>query len=284
MKRVLLCLPLLLWTACLNPFDQFLDEGRFATRNESADRQQEETLEATVELSVGSLEISAAAPGQVYSLELHYMESASEPDVKYSTRNGDGHLEVRLPGGGRGMRGGSRTRLSLQLGPDLPLRLKASMGVGEGRIDLSKLSLESLAIESGVGETRISMLEPNPITCERLEVVSGVGEIELIGLGNIRFRRLVFKGGIGASKLDFSGEWTQDAEVEVDVGIGGIEVRLPRNVGAEVDVTRHFLSNADMRGFTRKGDRYISENHDRVEHIIRFRVRAGIGGIEFRWH
>lgn len=284
MKNTLLCLPVLAMAACLNPFDRFLDEGRFSVRSESVERQQEETLEATVELSVGSLEISAAAPGQVYSLDLHYMESASEPDVKYSTRNGDGHLEVRLPGGGRTMRGGNRTRLSLQLGPDLPLRLKASMGVGEGRIDLSELSLESLAIESGVGETRVFMLEPNPIECERLEVVSGVGEIEFIGLGNIRFRRLVFKGGIGASKLDFSGEWMQDAEVEVEVGIGEIEVLLPRSVGAEVDVTRHFLSNADMRGFTRKGDRYISDNRDRVERIIRFRVRAGIGGIQFRWH
>ena len=36
-------------------------------------------------------------------------------------------------------------------------------------------------------------------------------------------------------------------------------------------------------GFTKEGDTYLSDNRDRVEKILKIRVRAGIGGVKFSW-
>jgi predicted membrane protein len=127
------------------------------------------------------------------------------------------------------------------------------------------------------------MLESNPVACERFEISSGVGDLDLVGLGNLSFDEMRFRGGVGEATLDFSGDWVSVGEVRIEVGVGGISLLLPRDVGAEIRASKTFMSNIELPDFTKKGNTYYSNNIDRVSKVIKFRVTAGIGEVELEW-
>ncbi|MFQ5738508.1 MAG: hypothetical protein ACE5JX_05810 [Acidobacteriota bacterium] len=273
----------LLWTSCVISVDDWGGEARFTNYQSSETVGEEQRLEANIELNIGTLEIDAGSPLNVYDLDLYYNEAAFRPDLDFRREGDVAHLDFQLKGEGRSIRKLDKTRMNLRLNPTLALRLEAQTGVGETQIDLSGMKIESLRLENGVGETTLSMLSPNSGDCDRIEVRNGVGSLEITGLGNFGFRQMQFQGGVGGAKLDFSGSWEREGEVDIAVGIGGVKILLPRNLGAEVRMSKNLLSGIDASEFRKKGNTYYSNNLDHVDKVVRFRIRTGIGGISIRW-
>jgi len=243
----------------------------------------EELLEVDVDVPVGKLEIEAGTGGNLYEFDLDYNENAFTPEVEFQKRGNTGVLRFRLNGEGKHVRRMGKNRLNLRLNPDVPIVLRAKSGVGESQIDLGGMRIRELDIENGVGETSISMLEPNRISCDRVDIQNGVGSLKMTGLGNLASKQLKFQGGVGGSELDFSGDWREEGDIDIEVGVGGVELRMPRSVGAEVKANRTFMSGVDLPEFEKRGDTYISYNVDRVSKVLRLRIEAGIGGVELRW-
>jgi len=258
-------------------------EGNLATMQKSEPLGNEELLEAEIDLPVGTLEIEAGPASNLYECELEYNERAFSPELDVHRRGNTAVLHFRLNGEGKGTRRMGKTRLTLRLNPSVPVVLRTKNGVGESRIDLENLRVRELRIENGVGETQVSMLSPNQTTCERVDISNGVGALKMTGLGNLAFRQLRFQGGVGGSELDFSGEWREEGEINIDVGVGGVELTVPRSVGAEVQASKSFLSGVNLPDFEKRGDTYISNNMERVNKVIRLRVNAGIGGVDLKW-
>ena len=225
-------------------------------------------LQVEVHLEVGHLMIDQGDPSNLYEADLSFDGGVVEPRLDLQRRGDLARLEFEMKQGW--LDGSPNTRLYLRLNPMVKLDLLAQTGVGESRIDLTGLSTHSFSLSNGVGETTLSMLEANRIPCERVTIHSGVGSLNAIGLGNFGFKELIFSGGVGTAKLDFSGESSQDVDVEIDVGIGCIELRIPRDVGAEIRTGGGFLSKCCRSGFKKKGDTYYSENLERAGKVIRF--------------
>jgi len=246
----------------------------------------EESLDAEIKFDIGSLEISGDAARNVYSLNLDYDRARFEPDIRYDAPDGsEGVLKVALESTRKlSLRNEvKKNRLHLNLTDSLPVRLQVNTGVGESRLSLSGIRLARLDIGAGVGGTRISSYEPNPVVCERIQMENGVGSLEAVGLGNLNFRRFEFEGGVGGAELDFSGEWQEDADVRIEVGIGGVTMRMPRSVGVRVDAEKNFLSGVHLEGFQKRGSEYYSENYDNARIRVTVRVTTGIGGFKFTW-
>ena len=247
----------------------------------------ESSLKAEVRLDIGALEISSESASRLYSLDLEYDKASYQPAIDYQpAAGGQGRLLLKLEsarrGGIRSERHSNRMRLSLT--DAIPVNLQVRAGVGDSRLTLSRLRLTSLDLESGVGGARISAYEPNPVTCEEIRLRNGVGSLDAIGLGNLNFRRLDFEGGVGGATLDFSGEWKQDAEIRIQVGIGGVAARMPRDVGVRVTAEKHFLSGFQLDGFRREGgDDYYSENYDKSKVRVSVTIKTGVGGFKITW-
>lgn len=269
--------------SCAMSFDDWEGTANFVDFNQSEPAGEEQLLKASVELGVGQMEIGPGSAEFAYEVELHFNESAFRPQVEFERENGRARLKVGLEGEGPAFRKMGENRLNLRLNPQTPLELEASTGVGESTIDLSGMQVRSLSLECGVGQTNLSITQPNQTECGRVEVTSGVGEMELIGLGNLSFREFEFQGGVGGSTLDFSGNWDTLGEVEIEVGVGGIEILIPRDIGIEIRVSKSFFSEISMPGFDKQGDTYYSDNIDQVEKIVKFNVSAGIGEVEIKW-
>jgi hypothetical protein len=271
-------------SGCTAVLDGMADEGNVVTRQYSEPAAGEQALRAEVDLKVGDLQVSPGSPDQIYDLELRYNEHFFRPVVDFRRDNTEAELNIGFEGEGRSsFRRMSDNLIRLKVSPEAALDLTANTGVGTSTFDLGGLRLQSLNLQTGVGETKLSMLQPNRGTCDRVEISAGVGEFELVGLGNLGFQSFRFRGGVGESTLDFSGDWNQIGEIRVEVGVGEVTLRIPRSVGAEIRMNKGFFSDANLPDFRKEGNTYFSENLERVDKVIRFRVQAGIGGVSVRW-
>jgi hypothetical protein len=239
-------------------------------------------LEADIRFDLGTVEITREAEA-LYSLDLEYDRSRYDPRVEYAP-GAKGRLSCRLENRHEGgIRREHSNRLRLGFADSVPLDLHLASGVGETRLSLSGIRLESLDMESGVGAVKISAYEPNPIRCDEVRFRSGVGSLEAVGLANLNFSVLRFEGGVGGATLDFSGEWRQDADIHIEVGVGGVDLRFPREAGVRVDAAKNFLSGVQLEGFSLRDGAWYSENYDRAAVKVNVKAATGVGGLKVGW-
>ena len=248
----------------------------------------EKSLESIINFGIGSLEITGDEKAAfLYSLDLEYDKNTYEPDIRYNAASGgeEGRLNFNLRSthtmGLRRERHNNRLRLAFN--DSIPLKLRVTAGVGDARLSLSGIRLARFDYESGVGGSKMSVYEPNPISCEYIRLKNGVGSIDAVGLGNLNFRDLEFEGGVGGANLDFTGEWKQNADIRIQVGVGGVNLKIPREIGVRVDTEKHFLSGLQLEGFNKESSYYFSENYDSAAIRISVRVVTGIGGFKITW-
>jgi hypothetical protein len=276
---------LLLFTGC-----DF--EGRVPIEMVSISKTQplgnEKSLASIIRFDIGSLEIAGdKKPASLYSLDLEYDKASYTPNIQYDSTQASAEgrfsfdLQSTHKAGTRRERHDNRLRLAFT--DSIPLDLRVTTGVGDARMSLSGIKLARFEFESGVGGAKMSVYEPNSIPCERIKLKNGVGAIEAVGLGNLNFRELDFEGGVGGADLDFTGEWKRNADIRVQVGVGGVNVRMPRAIGVRVEAEKHFLSGLQLEGFNKRDSYYYSENYDKAAIKVSVRVATGIGGLKISW-
>jgi hypothetical protein len=255
----------------------------------------EDDLRVAIHFPVGHIILEAGAPESLYSLDADYNSSNFQVETKYEPSSHQltfrlhGHSSMDLDPErlrltfGIGHKSFEKNRLILRISPKVKLNLNLKAGIGETKINLSNLTTQSLEIESGVSSSSIYCATPNPIVCERLHVKAGVGELEALQLGNLNFSSLDFEGGIGSSRLDFSGQWRNNASISVKMGIGELQIKLPREVGAEVESEKKFLSGLHLESFSQRGSTYFSDNFDSSAIRLSFQLHTGIGSIQVKW-
>jgi hypothetical protein len=244
----------------------------------------EKSLSADIRFDIGSLEIAAEKSSSAYSMDLEYDKAFYEPQYRFEPGT-EGRFSLKLSGIRKvGLRTNrDQNRLRVNFSNTLPLKLDVNSGVGETRLALSGLKLEKLNLEFGVGGSKVSSYEANPIVCDSIRIKNGVGGMDAVGLGNLNFRDFEFEGGVGGASLDFTGAWKQNADIKVQVGVGGINMKLPRDLGVRVEAEKHFLSGLHLEGFSRHDSYYYSENYDKAKIRVTVRVTTGVGGFRITW-
>jgi len=119
-------------------------------------------------------------------------------------------------------------RLTLYLPQGVPMALKMQVRKGKSEMQLGGLALQSATFDLEMGEHRVHVDRPNPIEMENLQVNSGMGEVRLDGLGNLRSGSIVFFGKMGEVHLDMGRELLRDTTLFTRMRMGEMRVRLPR--------------------------------------------------------
>jgi hypothetical protein len=257
-----------------------------ASMNQSQPLGKEKSLDSTIRFDIGSLEITSDKSA-LYSFDLDYDKASYAPEVKYDAAlsGGEGRFTFDLNSMHRaGLRRERQSnRLRLAFNDSIPLNLKVNAGVGDARLSLTGLKISRIEFESGVGGAKISAYEPNSIPCEIVRLKNGVGGFDATGLGNLNFKDFEFEGGVGGANLDFSGDWKQNANIRIQVGVGGVTVRMPRDIGVKVEAEKHFLSGLHLDGFDQRDSFYYSRNYNNATIRVSVRVETGIGGMKISW-
>ncbi|MGH8004472.1 MAG: hypothetical protein ACRECJ_07095, partial [Limisphaerales bacterium] len=158
-----------------------------------------------------------------------------------------------------------------------------NIGACEAKLDFSGLPIEEMAFDLGAGDCKIFFHTPNPVEMRRLEINPGASELVIIGLGNARFQKLDFDGGVGDFTLDFFGDFEGDRYADISLGLGSIEILFPPGLGVRVHKDGA-LSSVDFDPDLEEVSDGVweSSNYARAKNRLIIDLSIGMGSAELK--
>jgi hypothetical protein len=246
----------------------------------------ETRLGAKLEYAAGTLRVAPGKSTQLYRMDLSYDDGRFVPLSDFDASRGSVLLGLRATGEA-GVRVVSRNQLqqvaAISFSPRVDLALDLALGAVEADVELGGLSVSNLEVKTGASRSVIRFSKPNLTRCERAGFSAGAAELLVSGLGNSRCSSIAFEGGVGKVTLDFSGEWSSNAQVQVQMAMGELTLRLPRKVGVRVAMDR-FLSSFAPAGLMARGhNEFVSPNYSRAERKLDLDLSTAMGGVSIEW-
>jgi len=235
-------------------------------------------LEVRVQYGLGRLDLRAADARTLYQLNLRYDAERAEPlhDFDQSART----LRIGLRKQSMSIPGETKANdMRLDLARGVPLDLSLDFGAVEADLDLSGLTIERMRVQSGASDATLRFDTLNPGRMRALELHGGAAHLKALRLANANADNISVQAGVGSVELDFGGQWSQDIDLDVQVALGDVRVRVPREVGVRVEASK-FLAGLDLHGLQKRGGAYYSENYDSAPYKLRVRTQTTLGSFE----
>ena len=163
----------------------------------------------------------------------------------------------------------------------LPTSLDMEFGFGSAEINLSGMRIEYLNLECGLSDVNIVSYDRNPIECKKIKLESGLGDLSIVGLGNIRAQTIQLEVGLGSANIDFRGNRLVDTDFNVEVGLGNLDLILPERANIKMVVNDTFLSSVSVYGLIEKEENeWVSPNWRPGLPVINLNVSVGLGSVD----
>lgn len=213
-----------------------------------------ETARIALRMGAGELSVDGGADALLEGT-FTYNVADWEPEVHYTVDESEGRLTVRQPNADQiSLRSGAYNAWDLLLTDALPISLRIECGAGEQDIDLVGLNITDLDVKLGAGDSIVSVSDTPALSRIDLDV------------------------GAGSARLDLSGVWAEDAEIDIQGGVGETTVQLPKNVGVRVEVSRG-IGDVDVSGLYRQGTAWVNEAYGTADVTLNIAIRAGVGRV-----
>jgi len=238
-------------------------------------------LHVHVQYAAGRFTLRAAEQPVLYAMNLRYDEDRTSPLHAFDAAAGTldiGIKDVSTTWTDRRSDRDSKGQMSLTLAPTVPIDLTMTMGATAADIDLGGLTLRGLHVESGATDETLDFSVPNRARMGAVSMDIGAASFTARNLANANASSLHVKGGVGALDLGFGGTWTGDLDATVQVTLGKITLRIPRDVGVQLDLQR-FLTSFDNDGLIKRDGSYFSANWDTAKYHLRLHVQTTLGGV-----
>ena len=191
-----------------------------------------EATRVELKMNTGELRVEGGSP-KLLEADFSYNVSAWKPVVDYRATGSRSELGISQPTGTRAA-GHTENRWNLKLNDAVPMDVLTHMGVGEARMTLGSLNLQSVELNLGVGEVQLD-LRGDPKRSYDVRIHGGVGQATVFlpstvaisavasgGIGDINIRGLEKRDGRWINPRHESGPVT--IRLDVRGGIG--EIRL----------------------------------------------------------
>lgn len=251
----------------------------------------EKELDVELNFSVGTLDIRGGEQRDyILRSGISYFKSTYKPIIDYKILGEKGKLKIYSESSSTELNFKKRNLNSvenhwrLEFPHKLPIGFDIELGLGEGNLDFTNLDVNYLSLECGMSDVTYRFDKPNKTRLKRLIIESGLGEVSGYGLLNANISRFEIECGLGSTELYFDGISKGDIKGDVTVGLGSVEIKIPRNIGVEVETESSFLSTIDLNDFDElEDDYYRSENWDETEYKIYLNVSIGLGSVDIDW-
>lgn len=275
-----------LWTALfLTMAAQTALAGRTVTEEKTIPLKNEKTLETTLDFGAGKLELkSSRSSSNLFEGRFTFRPGRIEPEVRYSAGRSVGRLDLETHSIKKFFSDNdARNEWDLRFSTEVTHAFEINIGACEAKLDFSGLPIEEMTFDLGAGDCEVFFHTPNPAEMKRLEVNAGASELVIIGLGNARFQKLDFDGGVGDFTLDFSGDFEGDRHADISVGLGSVEIRFPPDLGVRVHKEGAFSSVDFDPDLEEVSDGiWESSNYARAKNRLVIDLSIGMGSAELK--
>ena len=260
-----------------------LDAQRWKTLTAARQVTNEENLRVKVQYGAGVLTVRRGDDGELYNALFHFDENWAIPRTEYA----GGRLEVGLSASETGNSDFSdwpdEASLELELAPGVPMDLDLDFGAGRAELDLTGLAVRKLVVNTGASESVIRVDEVNRERMESARINVGAADLRVLGVGNMNAERVTVKSGLGSVVLRLDGEWPDDGYLVVEMGLGALELQVPRSLGVRLRRPGSLLASIETDGLEKQGKVYQSVNWESAERKIEIEITAVLGSVDLEW-
>lgn len=260
-----------------------LDAQRWKTVTAARQVTDEEDLRVKVDYGAGVLIVRRGDDGELYNALFHFDENWSVPKTHYA----NGRLEVGLSADEIGDADfddwPDEASLELELAGGVPMELELNFGAGQAELDLTGLGLRKLVVNTGASESVIRVGEANRERMESAAINVGAADLDVHGVGNLNAEEVTVKSGLGSVTLRLDGEWERDGYLVVSMGLGALELQVPRSLGVRLRRPDSFLASIETDGLEKRGRFYQSANWESAERKVEIEITAVLGSVDLDW-
>jgi|WetSurMetagenome_2_1015567.scaffolds.fasta_scaffold13268_2 hypothetical protein len=251
-------------------------------------RTHEKAVRIVLDISFGSLTIQRGESGKIAEVDYDEEESNTQKfHISYDVSKESGTLHITLKEsthfwGDDEDSKGHHNNLDIKLSDALPISFEIELGAGKGEINLTDLQVREFNISTGASSVNIECEKPNSIAADDITIESGVSKLTAMDLGNLNFHNLKFSGGVGSYKLDFNGTLRQNTDVSIEVGLGSINVYIPKSTPAKLVYDDNWLSSFSIDDDFEKIHKGVYETDDfkSSSRCLTIRMEAGLGSVK----
>jgi len=244
----------------------------------------EKHLTVKMDIGAGIIDLRRNRTGDILIAEVDYDPDELRVEIEYDAEKDEGTLYLESESKRKGIDLDKEDHYwNLEFTDRIPITFEIDVGACEADLDFTGLKIDRLDIDLGASSVDIDFREPNPVRMHKMSIDVGASALTIIGLGNANFNKLSFDGGVGDFTLDFSGDFKHRARVDIDVGLGSLTIRLPKDAGVEIRSESSFLSSfsIDKRDFDEvEDDLYQNDNFGETDKELIFEVDIGLGSID----
>jgi hypothetical protein len=244
----------------------------------------EKHLTVKMEIGAATIDLRRNRTGDILNAEVEYDPDDLRVDIEYDADKEEGTLYLQSESRRKGIDLDKEDHYwNLEFTDKIPISFEIDVGACEAEFDFSGLKIDRLDMDLGASSVDVDFREANPVRMHKMIIDVGASQLTIIGLGNANFDRLSFDGGVGDFTLDFSGELKQPGQVDVDVGLGSLTIRVPEDAGVQINSESSFLSSfsIDKHDFDEvEDDVYENDNFGQTDKELIFNVDIGLGSID----
>ena len=247
----------------------------------------EKRIIVEIDFGIGELTLSKGESRYAVVVDGKYDDDLFEFDFDYRKRRQTGDMFFDISGRKKKWRGSGdhENNWSFEFTDKVPISLKIDVGAADCTMDLGGIQIDRLDLDIGAADCHISFDEPNGCELEKILIDAGASSVTIDDLGNANFRELDFDGGVGSYDIDFSGKFEFDAEAEISVGLGSMDIIVPQHIGVRIYAEDSFLSSIDIseKDFVQiEQGVYESENWDGANWHLELTLNVGLGSVDVR--
>lgn len=254
-----------------------------------------ETFESAISFGLGELTLGANEKLSQLNGSIFYSKKLGEPQISMDRRSGYGEFEFELE-----MDYGNldldfsltdwdfdvndmHNEMEFLLPINIPTDLELEFGVGEAIIDLTNIQLSKFDLGCGMSDVTVIVEKSNKLMCDKVSIEIGMAEFKGIGLGHLNSNDYSVDVGLGDATIDLTGSFYQDAELDINVGLGSLNLVLPKNANITLKADHSFLASVDVNDLEKEHENaYKSKEWNRNFPTLEIDISVGLGDVDVR--
>ena len=252
-----------------------------------------DALRVYFDCSIGNLIMKPSKNRYIITGNINYNSAMVKPTVELTNKNNISRLDLKVkPDKTSGNNtksfinsliedGNDNYKINFEMPTKMSTDMNLNFGLGKVDLDFSGLRIAQLVMNCGLSDVSLINTKSNKINCEKIHISTGVSDFNSLGLGNFNASQYIFDVGMGSAEIDMSGSANKNSDLKIDVTVGSLELKLPKNTNIELIINKNMLSSVNVKGLISSGDgEYTSRNTQKRWATMKAEISVGLGSVD----
>ena len=252
-----------------------------------------DALRVYFDCSIGNLIMKPSKNRYIITGNINYNSAMVKPTVELTNKNNISRLDLKVkPDKTSGNNtksfinsliedGNDNYKINFEMPTKMSTDMNLNFGLGKVDLDFSGLRIAQLVMNCGLSDVSLVNTKSNIINCEKIHISTGVSDFNSLGLGNFNASNYIFDVGMGSAEIDMSGSANKNSDLKIDVTVGSLELKLPKNTNIELIINKNMLSSVNVKGLISSGDgEYTSRNTQKRWATMKAEISVGLGSVD----